>query len=800
MSNNYLYNPSVEKSQGLAEEMSSHGLASNEIIPDGRIHRFHVSGDRPGSKNGWYVLYADGEIPAGAFGSWKTGESYKWVAKRTQPLSKDQRFEIKRKIEAAKKARGQELIQIQKMAAEKAAKIWQNSSPATDHPYLHFKGINPHKTRVYKDVLVLPIYHLKKGLVNLQFISPDGQKRFLSGGQIKGCLSPIGKIKGTKVMLVCEGFATGASLHEATGYPVACALNCNNLALVCKMLKEKLPTVQLVICADDDYRTKGNPGRTKATEILDIIDAIICVPRFKDQANRGTDFNDLAQIEGLESVRIQIQTVLAPKKIESENEPDPWAFVKRQYPWGPFPWEVLPYALAKSLQQLAKACATSPNCLPGAAIAIFASTIGSTVDVSPKKSWREPLIFWGADIRTPGAGKSPPLRLLMHVLYEAQGKANESYQLQLKDWEMQPSRDRGDPPPPPRGYYATDLTLEGLRMDHSGHGGKICLLDELSSFFSGQNQYKKKGSDRETWLMLFDGAPARIVRAKGSVTLTGARISLYGGIQPEIWKKCFSYENGLYLVDGTIYRFLVTFLGDSYYQLGKEDWADEHRQVWESLLQSSLSWADQHVRDCRHLILTPEAQAYFFDWVNKIKQEKNLFPPLIQAYVSKLVGYVLRFAGVFYLIERFLNNEEIGYIIDIEEIKKGIKAVKFYFGHAIYAINSIVGRTLPPIEKTDQITHLAEILFSLEKEVNPQKRLAIGYIQEKFNENYSNPINTPQLMGVFLRRCGLKTVKKLDNANGYKRVKTLQWDEKVDKFLDNYLEKDFGGGCSDVND
>ena len=163
-----------------------------------------------------------------------------------------------------------------------------------------------------------------------------------------------------------------------------------------------------------------------------------------------------------------------------------------------------------------------------------------------------------------------------------------------------------------------------------------------------------------------------------------------------------------------------------------------------------------------------------------------------------MVGYALRFAGIFYLMEKFCSNEEVGNIIGINDIERGIKAVNFYLGHAIYAILSIVGQTLSPIEKTNQITHLAEILFALSEEVNPRKRLAIGYIQEKFNEDYADPINTPQLMGNFLRRCGLDTVKKLDNANGYRRVKTLQWNDKVDIFIDNYLEKDFGGGCSDL--
>src|SRR5258708_6250867 len=49
----------------------------DDILGDGSLHRFHIEGDRPGTRNGWYVLHLDG-IPAGSFGSWKTGDTYTW--------------------------------------------------------------------------------------------------------------------------------------------------------------------------------------------------------------------------------------------------------------------------------------------------------------------------------------------------------------------------------------------------------------------------------------------------------------------------------------------------------------------------------------------------------------------------------------------------------------------------------------------------------------------------------------------------------------------------------------------------
>ena len=280
-----------------------------------------------------------------------------------------------------------------------------------------------------------------------------------------------------------------------------------------------------------------------------------------------------------------------------EPEEDPEETAKRLFPRGPYPWEVLPPAIAMSLKQLARSCASSPTSLPGAAVSIFASVIGSTVSVSPKRSWTEPLIFWIGDVRFSGEGKTPAGRKLCRVLYEAQSVSDKEYKTAMEEWESEPKKDRGPPPARPRGYFATDLTLEGLREDHSGHGGKVCVLDELSAFLSSQNQYKQKGSDRESWLCLHDGNPARIVRAGKSLTLNGSRISIFGGIQPGVWRKAFLGDDGLFLVDGTIYRFAPTYEGSGFYPLTSEAWSDENQGSWENLLRDAMKWSDSQQED-----------------------------------------------------------------------------------------------------------------------------------------------------------------------------------------------------------
>lgn len=467
------------------------------------------------------------------------------------------------------------------------------------------------------------------------------------------------------------------------------------------------------------------------------------------------------------------------------TEKSSFDIAKEQYPRASFPWDVLPESIASSLQQLARSCATSSTSLPGAAVCILASAVGNTVNVCPKTNWNEPLIFWCGDIRPSGEGKTPPPRALMHVLYEAQQMANADYELELEAWNLLSKKDRGKPPDRPRGFFVTDLTLEGLRTDHSGHGGKVCILDELSSFLTSQNQYKKKGSDRESWLCLHDGNPARVVRAKETLTLTGCRISVFGGIQPEIWQKIFSENDGLHLVDGTIYRFLPTFEGSSYHPLTKESWSSDGRKTWEILLRNALSWANNQEKP-QSLELSDDAQETFFEWRNDLFQTKDDLPAQVRGFIPKLVGYALRFAGVLYLMHRLSSQgQEIGDTIHRDYIEKGIRISEFYLGHIICAIEALTGDASSPLEFTEQVLHLAKTLEGLKPELD-SGRLAVGYIQKKFNETYEpeQTIKSARAMGALIRKCELTIPGDRFDANGRRGVFCLQWDEKTKYFIE----------------
>lgn len=262
-------------------------------IPDGVLHRFHVPADRAGSRNGWYVLHLDG-IASGAFGSWKAGGSSTWSSR--QPVDHLEAKLVAQRIEQARRQREAERHQRQQAAAIEAQRQWDASAPADPrHPYLIAKGCQPHGLRQLGDVLLIPLY-LGRVLVNLQRIHLDGSKRFMPGGRVKGCYSPIGRLEPGQPLYVCEGWATGATIHEAKGAAVACAMNAGNLLEAGDHLRRAYPENPLIVAGDDDRQTEGNPGRTAANHAATMLGCGLIFPPWSGAEPLAlSDFNDLRQ-------------------------------------------------------------------------------------------------------------------------------------------------------------------------------------------------------------------------------------------------------------------------------------------------------------------------------------------------------------------------------------------------------------------------------------------------------------------------------------------------------------------------
>lgn len=277
-----------------AAAIAAAGLGSPTITPDGQLHRFRCADDKAGTKNGWYALYLDG-TPAGVFGSWKLGSIKTWCAVDRDQQTPQQRANLRALIEQTKRQRDDEQRDRNAKAAARA-KAMIGASTAADprHQYLVNKQIQPHGIRQQGIALLIPVY-VGDSLTSVQTIYPNGtDKRFLKGGRIAGGHYFINDQTRRDELLICEGFATGATLHEQIGAAVYVAFNAGNLLAVARYVRSQHPRANVIVCGDDDRWTDGNPGKTKAREAALDIGAKLMMPDFSelDLSTKPTDWND----------------------------------------------------------------------------------------------------------------------------------------------------------------------------------------------------------------------------------------------------------------------------------------------------------------------------------------------------------------------------------------------------------------------------------------------------------------------------------------------------------------------------
>lgn len=274
----------------LQQAIADAGLGTPHIIHDGKIHRFTCSDDKPGSMNCWYVSHGT----AGAFGSWKQGFTETWNDKSDR--SRGDNAALAKHIKAAQDMRKAEMARKQKRTQETAKYLWAAGSEVILHTYPERKQFTPYGARQKDQRLLVPMRY-KGQIWNIQQIHPDGTKRFLKGGRVSGCYMLIGTLSGT--LLICEGYATRCTLHEHTGFAVAVAFNAGNLKSVALAIRKKHPDIRIIIAADNDVNTEGNPGLTKGRKSAAAVGGHVLFPDFSDEPFSGSDFNDYITNGGL---------------------------------------------------------------------------------------------------------------------------------------------------------------------------------------------------------------------------------------------------------------------------------------------------------------------------------------------------------------------------------------------------------------------------------------------------------------------------------------------------------------------
>jgi putative DNA primase/helicase len=456
------------------EGITPHG----RLIANGKIQRCPTAGKGKKNKSGRYRLdlyrLTDGSyLPRGGYQNYRTGNG--WV--RWQPdnqearLTETERAEAKAWREKLQRQHEEEERQAREKAQRYGQQIRDNwSKPLSDdHLYLVTKGVLAHGLRSYKGAIVVPLVDFEGVLHTVQLIYANGFKMFLDGGRVKGCFHILGTIDdNTVVIVIAEGFATGATIHELTGFPVVLAMDAGNLLAVATAIRRRYPNAKLVFGGDDDWKTKKpdgtpyNTGRIKGNEAAQAVGGVAVFPTFGPGREDGQkDFNDMAADVGGDATRACLMRALAgdPPPSDSPNKPTSdraWrngtadTFMTNDQQWpepkelpgglakvGAFESAFLPDGIAPFVMDIADRMQCPADLVAIPAVTALGTLIGRKCGVRPERNtdWTEHPNLWGCTISRPGLMKSPAMKSAMGPLYKLEAEAFKAFQDERVQYE-----------------------------------------------------------------------------------------------------------------------------------------------------------------------------------------------------------------------------------------------------------------------------------------------------------------------------------------------------------------------------
>lgn len=444
-------------------------------------------------------------------------------------------------------------LRAQAEAAEIAAIRWQRAEPATeDNPYLKLKGLGPGDCRKEGENLLVPAYNADGDMVTVQAILPDKQKRFQVGSCTKAIRLMLGIHMGKTIL--CEGYATGASIYEVIADQVCIAFSKKNVMIIARELHAQ--NIPIVIAGEH----KGKEEYISLGKQLD------CPVIFPDQ---GDDFNDQANAMGFESISLTINRGLktfaknkedAQKAKDKETQPtDLW---ETQEPPA-IPKGILPPIIENFAYVTAKSKGIDPGGIVMACLTACAAVITDKIEIKVKRNedWRESARIWTMLIGDPSYKKSPMIKAGARKLAKMDAELIAKYETDYKHWE-----DMGEQgvPPQPRRLRINDATIEAAQeVCGKSPDGIICVQDELSGWFGAIEKYsggKGSAKDRSFWLQAFGGGSFAVDRiGRKSTLVENLSISILGGVQPDPIRKIVHEATD----DGLIQRFFPIVLQPS---------------------------------------------------------------------------------------------------------------------------------------------------------------------------------------------------------------------------------------------
>jgi putative DNA primase/helicase len=277
----------------LSAEMQRMGLevSGDHPILDGKWHRVHVTDDSAKEISGAYRGFDDGR-PNAMIYNHRSGEQTKWVLDGPA-MSDQERNELREQSERKRRVREAELQQERQAAAMRAGVFLreQTRQVVRPTPYMVRKDIQPHRgarTDEANETLFIPIYDIDGRVSTMQSIYADGEKKLMGGGEKSGMFHVIGGRRSLEApdlpLIITEGYATGSTLTEMSGYPIIVCIDAGNIAAVASKFREAYPDRPMLIAADDDrahvFKRGNNRGVEAAQAAAATVQAAVMVPQF----------------------------------------------------------------------------------------------------------------------------------------------------------------------------------------------------------------------------------------------------------------------------------------------------------------------------------------------------------------------------------------------------------------------------------------------------------------------------------------------------------------------------------------
>lgn len=712
-----------------AIRIATGGYAPNldQITPDKMI-RFATS-DKRGDESGWAKLFHDGE--GGVFGDWRQGISETWQASKDRAPGEQVAFLLRVKQGREEAARLEEERRTECRA--KAQRMLNAAGDVrADHEYVVSHRIKPCGARQLKDMLLVPLYK-SKTLTGLQIIQTTGEKKFLTGTEKAGGYLAL---KGAgKVVYLVEGWATGCTVHELTGATVIVCFDCGNLEAVAKEIRAKGPDYDMVLVADNDRLTAGNPGVTHATAAALATDARLATPTFP--RDDGTDVNDLARISGAAAVLACLESATTPtpapeqenplqakfESRESETWPEPILFGEIQTP--EIPCSLLPGWLGDYAAAVAATTQTPPGMSVMMALATVAACEQKRFQVARTPEHIEPVALWTATALPPASRKTAVVNAFTGpiITWEREKEESERQErekitairdvtenrikaLHAQAVKADNATDRNrlideacrlresmpDTLTPPR-IFTGDVTPERLQGMLLEQGERMALLSDEGGIFAVMaGLYSGGKTNINVFLQGHAGSAVRVDRQGRAAHLDTPALTFGLCIQPDIIRQL---SDTTFRGNGCLARFLFCLPTSNIgtrtaHTIPMPESVKAAYQAGINALLNIPPVFDEHGKERARTITLDhgarQAWEAFFCFIESNMGEGRELEP-IQDWAGKLAGAALRIAGLMAVVEQ----GELAKEIDEQTMTRALDLCEILIPHAQAAFDLMDG-------------------------------------------------------------------------------------------------------------